>query len=284
MALCTAFLCRLGCLVPAPLGQSALLAGPRQQVLIQTTHALKCRPCLHRSPPPPPLRSRKTGYGNYGPAGAKGARIIRLRQGESAALSATWIRTEDGQRVDQDSMLTLPEAKRAQPACGASEPGGGWQRAGLVMCPRGQPAGWRLLRGTMRTGRRDRRWLVRWAALQQTPGCSAASAAAPPAQPQSETGVVFCTASHRLLPPSPTLLPPDAWLWQRLHDRSVLRLVMYCAAGGLALVAASAALTALLMRWRQRVASKAPPSGGDGWDDEEQAFLRSPASSGSRTP
>ncbi|KAL4420875.1 hypothetical protein ABPG77_002834 [Micractinium sp. CCAP 211/92] len=137
---------------------------------------------------------RKTGYGNYGPAaGAKGARIIRLRQGQSAALSTTWIRTEDGQRLDQDSMLVLPEAKRAQSACGA-----------------------------------------------------------------------------------------NAWLWQRLHDRSVVKLVIVCAAGGLGLVAASAALTALLMRWRQRASCKAPT--GSIWEDEERAFLRSPASSGSTTP
>ncbi|KAL4419342.1 hypothetical protein ABPG75_005873 [Micractinium tetrahymenae] len=136
---------------------------------------------------------RKTGYGNYGPAGAKGARIIRLRQGQSAALSATWIRTEDGKRQDQNSMLTLPQLKRAQPACGA-----------------------------------------------------------------------------------------NAWLWQRLHDRSVLTLVTVCAAGGCSLVVASASLTALAMRWRQRACRKAPA--GEGFDDEEQAFLRSPASSASCSP
>lgn len=76
----------------------------------------------HSPLPTRPTRCRrKTGYGNYGPAGAKGARIIRLQQGESAALSATWIRTEDGKRLDQDSLLTLPALKRAQPACSASE-------------------------------------------------------------------------------------------------------------------------------------------------------------------
>lgn len=72
---------------------------------------------------------RKTGAGSRGPRGAKGARIIRLRLGESAALSATWIRTEDGQRLAGDVAPTLPASKQRQARCSA---GGerGWRLVG----------------------------------------------------------------------------------------------------------------------------------------------------------
>lgn len=66
----------------------------------------------------------------------------------------------------------------------------------------------------------------------------------------------------------------DAWLRQRLHDRSVVRLLIVCAVGGLGLVLASVALTTLLLRWHQRARCKVPAASGC----EEQAFLRSPAS------
>lgn len=93
-------------------------ASPLTTVLINPSFPTRC--------------SRKTGYGNYGPADAKGARIIRLQQGESAALSATWIRTEDGKLLDQDSLLTLPEVKQAQATCSASEQRGAQSGTGAM--------------------------------------------------------------------------------------------------------------------------------------------------------
>ncbi len=241
----------------------------------------------YKNPRPTADCRRKTGYGNYGPAaGAKGARIIRLRQGQSAALSTTWIRTEDGQRLDQDSMLVLPEAKRAQSACGASACWDeGWG------CPGGRGG------GAGGTRRFDSSWLScnclrRKISPLTLPGPQCLSTlhwdfiAGSLGRQHRHRHAPSCVAEcfHRnLLPCSwrPCLLA-DAWLWQRLHDRSVVKLIIVCAAGGLGLVAASAALTALLMRWRQRASCKAPT--GSIWEDEERAFLRSPASSGSTTP
>lgn len=45
----------------------------------------------------------KSGYGSYGPPAGwqRGVRVIVLREGEDPALSETYIRLEDGTRVDQ---------------------------------------------------------------------------------------------------------------------------------------------------------------------------------------
>lgn len=54
---------------------------------------------------------RKSGWGGYGPAAgvARGARVVLLRRGESAAHSETWLRLEDGSRLDQST--TPPRSK-----------------------------------------------------------------------------------------------------------------------------------------------------------------------------
>lgn len=82
----------------------------------------------------PLLRSRcrrKTGQGNYGPSGlSHGARVIQLVQGESAALSATWIRLVDGQREQQGPSPLEAKAAGKQDVCGSGGPmwgSTGWQ-------------------------------------------------------------------------------------------------------------------------------------------------------------
>lgn len=67
-----------------------------------------------------PLLRRKSGHGNYpyGPQDwAVGARVVQLRQGRSAADAETWIRTQDGQREDEEPTSEDAIAEEAQGAC-----------------------------------------------------------------------------------------------------------------------------------------------------------------------
>lgn len=46
-----------------------------------------------------------------------GARVVRLRQGQSAAESETWIRTARGDREDEAAAAAQGEADAAQSVC-----------------------------------------------------------------------------------------------------------------------------------------------------------------------
>ena len=65
------------------------------------------------------MRQCGAGYGSYGPppGWGHGARVIVLRQGQDAAQAETWIRLENGARVDQEPDLAYRSA--AQTVCEA---------------------------------------------------------------------------------------------------------------------------------------------------------------------
>jgi hypothetical protein len=61
---------------------------------------------------------RKSGYGGYGPAGLqKGARVIVLVEGQDPSTSPTWIRQEDGSRVDQGPSPGEQKERLQQDTC-----------------------------------------------------------------------------------------------------------------------------------------------------------------------
>ncbi|PSC76897.1 ser thr phosphatase family isoform A [Micractinium conductrix] len=63
---------------------------------------------------------RKTGVGNYGPPRdvARGARVVLLREGESAADAETWIRNEAGKREDDQPSDAENKVMFEQGECG----------------------------------------------------------------------------------------------------------------------------------------------------------------------
>ena len=67
------------------------------------------------------MRRCGAGYGSYGPppGWGHGARVIVLRQGQDAAQAETWIRLENGARVDQEPDLAYRSALQTVCEAGA---------------------------------------------------------------------------------------------------------------------------------------------------------------------
>jgi hypothetical protein len=74
-----------------------------------------------------------------------------------------------------------------------------------------------------------------------------------------------------VLPP-PTPIAADYWLLQRLRDRSFVLFLVTSVAAAIALIAATATITVLAMRWQQRRARRL--LAGDKRATEERQWLR----------
>ena len=135
------------------------------------------------------------GYGSYGPppGWGHGARMIVLRQGQDAAEAETWIRLENGARVDQ-----APDpAYRSglQTVCEAG--------AGMVQAPAWEIMGVRMAGRVGRSAGADRFLLLRGsggASLQMAVGRQVCQSLCPPVSCHSAAAGPCAACSCSLSP------------------------------------------------------------------------------------